>query len=100
MLQVVAVAQGTHYEDTRKPHRGRLPGSPIFRIPDLLEISCAKGLLLEAKKYGYERFVGFDDFSTELSCFVRLKLHISGTYVCALYICRYLCVSSCACAMS
>ena len=80
MLQIVVVAQGTHFEDPRKPRRRRPPGSPLFQIPDLFEISCERGLLLEAKNYEYKRFlVFFDNFSTELSGLMRLKLHISGS---------------------
>ena len=69
------------------------PARLCFRFLMMLEVSCARGLLLDAEDYGYMSLVEFLRFFTDLFVFMRLKLHnfrgyldfvtSAGIYTCA-----------------
>ena len=51
------------------------PARLCFRFLMMLEVSCARELLLEAEDYGHMSLVDFFRFFTDLFDFMRLHLH-------------------------
>ena len=81
VLQVVVVASGTHNLDLRKPHRQRLPGSPLLQIPDEVRSVMCKRVAYRGWRLWIYEFGWFFEVFTDLCGFIRLQRHSLGAFL-------------------